>query len=254
MPQVIIIAAVAENNVIGKDNKLLWHLSEDLKRFKRLTSGYPVIMGRKTYESLPFKPLPKRRNIIVTRNAKYTADGCEIVSSPEAAIDICSKEEKVFVIGGEAIYKAFLKHADTLELTKVYTNIKGDAFFPDFNEESFSEEKSNIAQPDEKNDYPYSFHTYTNLNKMEEVTIKKLSDREIEDKNIKSWPIWEKEVSVFDWHYDDIEDCLILEGEVTVTTNNNNYHIKAGDFVTFKKGLSCNWNITKAIKKHYNFR
>jgi len=133
--KISIIAAIAKNRAIGKDNKLLFHISEDLKRFKKITFGHPVIMGRKTFESLG-KPLPKRINIIVTRNKNYKAKGCIICHSLIKAIEIAQKKDKneVFIIGGGQIYKQAIKFADKLYLTIVEGNFKADTYFPDYSE------------------------------------------------------------------------------------------------------------------------
>ena len=114
-----IIVAVSENNAIGKDNNLLWHISEDLKHFKEITSGHSVLMGRKTFESLG-KKLPNRRNIVITRNPDYTAEGCEMASSLEDAVRLCAGEEEVFVIGGGEIYRQARDMASKLYLTVVH--------------------------------------------------------------------------------------------------------------------------------------
>lgn len=132
MPEIIIIAAVAKNGVIGKDNQLLWHIPEDMKHFREVTAGKPVIMGRKTWESLPerFRPLPGRRNIVITRQSDYRALGAETYHSVTAAIAACAQEPTVCVIGGGELYKQALPLADTLNLTKVDLSPNGDAFFP----------------------------------------------------------------------------------------------------------------------------
>lgn len=134
-PIISLIAALAGNRAIGKDNKLLWHISEDLKRFKRLTSGHPVIMGRKTFESIG-KPLPNRTNIIITRDPGYTADGCVVVNSLEKAIEEAKKveAEELFIIGGAQIFNQSLPIADKLYLTLVEGDFDGDVFFPDYSE------------------------------------------------------------------------------------------------------------------------
>lgn len=126
-----IIAALAENNVIGNDNKLIWHISEDLKRFKKLTSGKPIIMGRKTYNSLPIKPLPKRKNIVISRNKNLDFEGAVIVSDIDKALTECENAEEVFICGGAEIYKMFLPLADKMYLTRVHKNYKGDTVFPE---------------------------------------------------------------------------------------------------------------------------
>lgn len=131
-PQIVIIAAVAKNGVIGKDNKLPWHLPEDLKHFKALTMGYPMIMGRKTWESLPGR-LPGRPHIVVTRDAGYQADGAEVVHSLEDAIAAAGRHsDTVFVIGGAEIYAQAVVLADRMELTEVNLEASGDAHFPEF--------------------------------------------------------------------------------------------------------------------------
>lgn len=124
-----IIAAVGENNELGKDNQLLWHLSEDLKRFKRLTTGHSIIMGRKTFDSIG-RPLPNRRSIIITRQQDLQIEGCEVVHSLQEAIDLCENEEKVFIIGGAEIYSASIDRVDKIYLTKVKGNFEADAWFP----------------------------------------------------------------------------------------------------------------------------
>ena len=128
-----LIAAVARQRVIGKDNTLLWHLPEDMRYFRETTRGKPVIMGRKTWESLPekFRPLPGRRNIVVSRNADYVAAGAEVASSLDTALAGTAGEAEVFVIGGEALYRLALPHADRLYLTEIERDYDGDAFFPE---------------------------------------------------------------------------------------------------------------------------
>lgn len=129
-PQIFLIAAVARNHAIGLDNKLLWRLPEDLKRFKALTLGHPILMGRKTFESLG-RPLPGRRNVVVSRNPDCRFEGAEVFSSLEAAIVACSGAEKLFVIGGAEIYRQAMVLADVLDLTEVDDAPVGDAFFPE---------------------------------------------------------------------------------------------------------------------------
>ncbi|MBP6358946.1 MAG: dihydrofolate reductase, partial [Sediminibacterium sp.] len=125
-----IIAAAAENNALGKDNQLLWHLPEDFKRFKTLTSGHYIIMGRKTFESFP-KPLPNRTHIIITRKPNYQApEGCIVVTSLEKAMELCPKNEEAFVIGGGEIYQQALDVVDKIDVTRVHTTLDADTFFP----------------------------------------------------------------------------------------------------------------------------
>ena len=128
--ELTIIAAASANNVIGFDNKLIWNIPKDLKRFKELTQGHSVIMGRKTFESLP-SPLPNRRNIVVTRNKEYSPEGIEVFSSVEDAIDVCKDDLQPFIIGGGEIYSQTINLVDKIELTRVYKDYQGDTFFPD---------------------------------------------------------------------------------------------------------------------------
>ena len=130
-----LIAAVARNRAIGKDNQLLWHLPEDMKHFRETTCGKPVVMGRKTWESLPekFRPLPGRQNIVVSRDPAYKAHGADLAGSLEGALALAGGAEEVFVIGGEQLYRAALPFADRLYLTEVELEPEADAFFPELN-------------------------------------------------------------------------------------------------------------------------
>lgn len=157
-PQIIIIAAVARNRAIGLDNKLLWRLPEDLKRFKALTMGYPILMGRKTFESLG-RPLPGRRNLVISRNPHSRFEGAEIFGSLAAAIAACADAEKVFVIGGAEIYAQALAMADRLDLTEVDDSPQGDAFFPDYGSEPW-QEISREPREDPNSHIRYDFVTY----------------------------------------------------------------------------------------------
>ena len=145
-----IIVACSENNVIGKDNKLLWKQSADLKRFKEITSGKSVIMGRKTYDSIG-KPLPNRRNIVITRQNIHIP-GVEIFNSMENIIT----EDETFVIGGGEIYKESIIFADKIYLTKIHTELDGDSYFPFLGKEWIIESEE-FHKKDEKNQYDYSF-------------------------------------------------------------------------------------------------
>lgn len=134
MPEIVVIAAVARNRVIGKDNRLLWNIPEDMAHFKALTSGRTVIMGRKTWDSLPprFRPLPGRRNIVISRQADYPAPGAELAGSLEQALQLAaSGEESIFIIGGEQIYRQAMAVAERLEITEVDLEPEGDAWFPE---------------------------------------------------------------------------------------------------------------------------
>ena len=132
---IIIISAVAKNNVIGKDGDIPWRIKEDFLHFKELTIGSPCIMGKNTYESLPVKPLPKRENIVLTRNPNYKAEGVIIMNSFESALKYCEEKgfEKVFIIGGSSIYKQGLEFANVLELTHLKQEFEGDTYFPEVN-------------------------------------------------------------------------------------------------------------------------
>lgn len=133
-PEIIIIAAVCGNGAIGRNGDLLYHISADLRRFKALTMGFPIIMGRKTFESFPKGPLPGRRNIVISRNADYRPAGAEIYSTPDAALAACADSEKVFIIGGGEIYRLFIPLADRLELTEIDDDpADADTFFPPIN-------------------------------------------------------------------------------------------------------------------------
>ncbi len=156
---IIMIAAVAENNVLGKDNDLVWHLPNDFKRFKALTTGHHIIMGRKTFESFP-KPLPNRTHIIITRQKEYQAEGCITVDSIEKALAICPKEENAFIIGGGEIYQLGLPFTDKIEITRVHHTFEGDAYFPDINEDEWEIIFSEYNEKDEKHNYDYSYQTF----------------------------------------------------------------------------------------------
>ncbi|MDJ1470153.1 dihydrofolate reductase [Cytophagaceae bacterium DM2B3-1] len=162
--QISIIAAFTENRVLGKDNQLIWHLPEDLKNFKRLTSGHPIIMGRKTFESLG-RPLPNRTNIIITRNPDYQATGCMIVSSLEEAIQKATNidREEVFVIGGGEIYTQALPLADTMYLTHVHTTLEGDTLFPVFSSQEWNIAHTQSFKKDEKHVYDFDIVTWKRL-------------------------------------------------------------------------------------------
>ena len=156
---ITLIAAAAENNALGKDNDLLWHLPEDFKRFKQITSGHYIIMGRKTFESFP-KPLPNRTHIIITRQEDYLAEGCLVVHSLEEALEIAPQNEEVFIIGGAQIYKQALPFADKIDLTRVHIELDADAFFPEFITSEWNLVFSEKHFKDEKHQYDFTFETY----------------------------------------------------------------------------------------------
>ncbi|NLP58601.1 dihydrofolate reductase [Lutibacter sp. B1] len=156
---ITIIAAVAKNNALGKDNKLIWYLPADLQRFKKVTSNHHVIMGRKTYESLG-KPLPNRTNIIITRNTNYKAKGCIVVNSLQEAITAAKNDENPYILGGAEIYKQAIKIADKLDLTFIHHTFEADAFFPEIDTSIWKVTSREDFKADEKNKYDYSFVTY----------------------------------------------------------------------------------------------
>ena len=157
--ELTIIAAASTNNVIGFDNKLIWNIPKDLKRFKELTQGHSVIMGRKTFESLP-SPLPNRRNIVVTRNKDYSPEGIEVFSSIEDALDVCREDLQPFIIGGGEIYSQTINLVDKIELTRVYKDYQGDAFFPDIPLDKFELANELVNYLDDDSSTKYSFLTY----------------------------------------------------------------------------------------------
>ena len=153
-----IIAAVAQNGVIGDKNSLLWHISEDLRFFKRTTSGHPVIMGRKTYESLG-RPLPNRRNIVISRT-QQTIEGCEVVGSLEEAVALFPSEEEIFIIGGAQIYALALDIADKMYLTRVCHDYEGDTSFPKWDSSKWQLTSKEEFECGEKYPHPFAFETY----------------------------------------------------------------------------------------------
>ena len=155
------VVAIAENNVIGKDNQLAWHLPADLKHFKNCTLGHPMVMGRKTFDSIG-KALPGRTTIIVTRDKNYQApENCLVAHSVEEALELGKKldPEQVSVIGGEQIFVQTLPQTDRIYLTRVHHSFDGDTFFPELNMQDWTETSREHHQPDEKNPYPYTFIT-----------------------------------------------------------------------------------------------
>lgn len=155
-PKISLIAALSENRVIGKDNKLPWHLPEDLRHFKEVTSGHPVIMGRKTFESIG-RLLPKRHNIVVSRDSSYVVEGATMAHSLEQALEIAKNydQNEIFIIGGGQIFKQSLPLADRLYLTIVHTEIEGDAFFPEY----ASFRKVVEEREGQSEEYRYTFKT-----------------------------------------------------------------------------------------------
>lgn len=151
------IVAIGENNAIGKNNQLLWHMPADLKHFKDITSGKSIIMGRKTFDSVG-KPLPKRRNIVVTRQ-DIAIPGCEVVKSVEEGLELCKGEKEVFIGGGAEIYKLAMHLTDRIYLTIIHKNFDADTFFPEIDYKVWKETEREDHAPDDKNPYAYSFIT-----------------------------------------------------------------------------------------------
>mgnify|MGYP005779101757 CR=1 FL=1 len=156
-----IIAAISDNNVIGKDNKLLWHLPEDLKRFKELTTGHTIIMGRKTFESLG-KVLPDRKHIIITRDTNYKVDdeNVEIINEINELEKYINDDKEYFVIGGAIIYSQLISKTSKMYITRIHKVYEGDAYFPKINEEDWKVVETRQGIKDEKNPYDYEFITY----------------------------------------------------------------------------------------------
>ena len=151
-----IIAGMDKNHLIGQDNRLPWRLPADMKHFRRHTLGKPVVMGRKTFESIG-KPLPQRTNIILTRDRGYQVEGCTITHSTEEVLDTASSSEEIMIIGGASIYQLFLPCANRLYLTRIHDCFEGEVYFPAFDLADWQEIKRVDCQPDEKNPHPYSF-------------------------------------------------------------------------------------------------
>ena len=157
---ITIIAAIANNKALGLNNKLIWHLPEDLKRFKSVTKGHHIIMGRKTFESL-LKPLPNRTTIIITQNKNYIAPPeCIVVNSLDDALEKAQEDENPYILGGSEIYKMAMSIADKLDLTLVHHEFEADAFFPEIDSSIWKETSRKDFNADDVNKYDYSFVTY----------------------------------------------------------------------------------------------
>lgn len=156
MPIISLIAAMAKNRVIGKDNDMPWHLPADLGHFKAVTLGKPIIMGRKTYESIG-RALPGRQNIVISSNPSYALEGCDTVTSFEAALALTKDLNEVMIIGGGFLYKQALNQADKLYLTFIDLEVQGDTFFPEYEVLNIKEVKREAYKKDEKNSYNYEF-------------------------------------------------------------------------------------------------
>lgn len=156
---IILIAATSENNALGKNNELVWHLPDDFKRFKELTSGHHIIMGRKTFESFP-KPLPNRTHVVISRQENYHPEGCIVVKSMQEALEICPKNEDAFIIGGGEIYTLGLGFSDKIELTLVHETFEADAFFPEINSQEWRLITTEFHPKDEKHLFDFTYQTY----------------------------------------------------------------------------------------------
>jgi dihydrofolate reductase len=154
-----IIVAAAENGVIGAGGQLPWKLSDDLKRFKAVTMGKPIVMGRKTWESIG-RPLPGRQNIVITRQAGFEAAGCDVVASPQDAVALAGEADEIMVIGGSQVYDLFLPEADRVYLTRVHADVEGDAFFAVLDQDEWRMVSDERHRADERNEFDYSFRLY----------------------------------------------------------------------------------------------
>ena len=159
---ITIIAAIAKNNALGKDNDLIWHLPADLKRFKKVTTGHHILMGRNTFESIG-KPLPNRTTIIITRNKNYFKEGCLIANSIEEAIEMVENKDDIFIIGGAQIYKESIEKdlVDRLDITQVHHEFEADVFFPEIDLKIWKETAREDLEADEKNKFDFSFVRYS---------------------------------------------------------------------------------------------
>ncbi len=165
--EIAMIAAVAENGVIGKDNDLVWSLPDDMKYFMNSTKNHYIILGRKNYESLPpkFRPLPNRTNIVITRQKNLQLENTIVVNSLEEALEVCkkNKQEKIFIIGGGQIYKQALPIANTLYMTEIKHTFNGDTYFPDYDKNEWKEVSREHHGIDERHKYPFDFVVYKKL-------------------------------------------------------------------------------------------
>ena len=159
------VVAVSRNGVIGREGGLPWHISSDLKRFKEITMGKPVVMGRKTWDSLPRKPLPGRRNIVITRQTDFTAEGAEVVASPAEALALCGDEPEIAVIGGGEVYRLFWPHVDRLYLTEVDLAVEGDTHFPALDPAEWREVGREVHPKGEKDSAGFILRTLDRMTK-----------------------------------------------------------------------------------------
>ncbi len=160
--KIAFIVAMANNRVIGLKNQMPWHLAADLKKFQQITTGHTILMGRKTHESIG-RALPKRRNIIVSRNANYAANNCEVFHDLETALASCSAEKTVFVIGGATLYAKLLNRVDILYITEIKQDFNGDTYFPAIDPSQWQEISREDITNDNNVDFSYSFLTFTRI-------------------------------------------------------------------------------------------
>lgn len=160
-PKISMIVAMDMNNGIGKDGDMPWHLSADLKFFKKTTMGFPIVMGRKTFESLPFGPLKGRRNIVISRDKDLKIEGAEVIQKPEDVFDLFKEDEEIFVIGGGSIYKLFMPYADQLFITIIDHSYEADTFFPDVDSETWANADTEKICSDPAFAHSYSFNRFT---------------------------------------------------------------------------------------------
>ena len=156
---VSLVVAASTNNVIGRDGGLPWHLPDDLRHFKRITTDKPVIMGRRTFESIG-RPLPDRHNIVMTRDAGYAAPGCDVVSSVGEALDVAGDADEVMVIGGGQVYRDFLPRADRIYMTRVQAEVQGDTFFPEIDGNAWRLVSAEHHAADEKHDHDFEMMVF----------------------------------------------------------------------------------------------
>lgn len=156
---ITMIAAASENDVLGKENDLVWHLPDDFKRFKTLTSHHYIIMGRKTFETFP-KPLPNRIHVVITRKKNYRPEGAVVVNSMEEALKLAKNDPQPFIIGGGEIYTLGMSFAEKIELTRVHGTFEGDTFFPEINEDEWELVEEHFHPTDEKHAFAFTYLTY----------------------------------------------------------------------------------------------
>jgi len=157
--KISLIVAVADNQIIGKDNDLIWHLPDDLRHFKSKTKGHTIIMGRKTFESIGSRPLPHRENIVISRNTQPPVDGVIFVKSIDEALEK-STDQEPFIVGGAEIYRRSMERVDVMEITRVHADFEGDTSFPTFDESQWDLIHKELHEADEKHDHAFSFQTW----------------------------------------------------------------------------------------------